>query len=92
LLPATHLFVCLIITVTFVLPPNLQFLAIGWSFVMLVDLPASVVAYALAWKLPLLSYLWILVAGTLWWYVLNLGLAAVFSHFKHRNERPSLPI
>jgi hypothetical protein len=44
---------------------------IVWEFVMLADLPISLVAYFLARKNGLFSMIWIFVAGTLWWYFLS---------------------
>jgi hypothetical protein len=62
--------------------PGLQFLGIIWGFVMLFDLPISIVAYALAFHYSLLAGLWIFVVGTLWWYLLSRGAGIVFAMFR----------
>lgn len=69
-LPLLHFCACIGSYIGLVIP-NLQFLGIAWSFIMLADLPISVPAYALAFHSTLLAALWILVAGTLWWYLLS---------------------
>jgi hypothetical protein len=66
--------------------PSLQYLGIAWSFIMLADLPISLIAYALAWKYGSLAALWILVAGTFWWYLLSRGVEFVFKRFKGSQE------
>lgn len=45
---------------------------------MLADLPMSVLAYALAFHYAALSFAWIFVGGTLWWYLLS----CVIEHFR----------
>jgi hypothetical protein len=87
LMPALHLFACLIGLLTFLLPPQLSGLAIIWEFIMLADLPASTVAFAAGMVNGPIAVVWILIVGTSWWYLLSLGIAAVYGHFKHRNER-----
>jgi hypothetical protein len=74
LLPSLHLGVCLFAFVGFVIP-GLQFLGILFTFIVFADLPISLPYYALGWKYGDLAVSWILVAGTLWWYVL--GRAAI---------------
>jgi hypothetical protein len=86
LLPALHLGACFLALLTFLLPSPLQFLAIVWSFIMLADLPISFPAYLIAWRYGGLAIIWIIVAGTLWWYLLSRG--AVFLLAEFRNKRP----
>lgn len=59
---------------------------LAWMFVMLADLPVSLVAYALAWKYGVLAAVWIFVAGTWWWYFLSGIVERVVDNFRHRNE------
>ena len=69
-LPAVHLIACIATTLGFWFPP-LQFLGIGWTFIMLADLPISLLAYVVGWKHSLFAMTWIFTIGTLWWYMLN---------------------
>jgi hypothetical protein len=62
--------------------PNLQNWGIVWVFVMLLDLPISGVAYALTWKYGALAVIWIMSAGTLWWYLLSRAVEAVLDKLK----------
>jgi hypothetical protein len=71
LLPLIHFAGCSLLPIGYLLP-KLQYVGgIVWEFVMLADLPISLVAYFLAWKNGLFSMIWIFVAGTLWWYFLS---------------------
>jgi hypothetical protein len=83
LLPLLHLCGCLTIMIA-LLVPRLQYLGIGWGFIMLADLPISLVAYGLAWKYGWLAAVWIAVAGTLWWYLFSRGMEIVFEKFRDR--------
>lgn len=87
LLPILHLCACLISMVGY-LVPSLQYLGIVWTGIMLVDLPISLVAFALAWKYSALAAAWILVAGTLWWYLLSRGAELVVRRLKARRDVP----
>ena len=73
ILPVLHLSACLFSMVGYVIP-SLQFLGIVWVFVMLIDLPVSSIAYALAWRYSMIGGIWIVVVGTLWWYLISLGI------------------
>ncbi len=55
---------------------------------MLVDFPISLVALALAWKYSALATAWILVVGTLWWYLLSRGAGLMLRRIKARREAP----
>jgi hypothetical protein len=57
-----------------------------WGFIMLVDLPISIVAYVVGWKYSWLAALWIIVVGTLWWYLLSRGVEFIFDQFKNRGS------
>jgi len=64
---------------------GLQYLGIVWTFVMLADLPISLVAFGLAWKHGLLAAMWVVVAGTLWWYILSRVAEYAFNKFRLRD-------
>ena len=83
--PSIHLLACLTSYVGLLIP-SLQFLGILFSFILLADLPISILTYALAWKYSALGVIWIFVAGTLWWYLLGRGVQALFLRFTGRNE------
>ena len=85
LLPSFHLSVCLISYLGLLLP-NLQHLGILFMFVLLADLPISLPVYFLGWKYPALSAIWIFVAGTLWWYLLSRGAAALLARLVLRSR------
>ena len=53
-----------------------------------VRFPISLVALALAWKYSVLATVWILVVGTLWWYLLSRAAGLVLRKFKARPEAP----
>jgi hypothetical protein len=72
-LPAVHLAACLTLPIGY-LVPSLSHIAIMWTFVMIADLPISLVAYFLAWHFSVLAALWIFLAGSAWWYFLSLQL------------------
>jgi hypothetical protein len=61
--------------------PSLQNLGRIFPFILLADLPFSIVAYVLAWKYPALTAFWIFVGGTLWWYSLSRGAEFLFELF-----------
>lgn len=86
-LPALHLCACFISMLGHLIP-SLQYLGIVWAGIMLVDLPISLVAFALAWKYSALATAWILVVGTLWWYLLSRGAELVVRKFKARRDVP----
>ena len=70
LLPGLHLVAC-VVTMSGLFIPKLQYLAIGWSFIMVADIPVSLVAYAVGWKHSSLAFTWIVLVGTMWWYLLG---------------------
>jgi hypothetical protein len=80
-LPAVHLMACLTLPLGH-LVPSLSYIAIVWTFVMVADLPISLVSYFLAWRYSLLSAIWIFVAGTACWYFLSQQLLK----FRRRDE------
>jgi hypothetical protein len=73
LLPAVHLCACSVSMIGLVIP-SLQHWGIAWTYVMVADLPVSVVAYAFAFRGGVFATAWIFIVGTLWWYVLGRGI------------------
>lgn len=76
-LPLAHLVICST-AMSGLVVPQLQFLGILMMFVNIVDFPISFVALALSFHHDALAWIWMIVVGTLWWYVLS--LAAQFLH------------
>jgi hypothetical protein len=77
ILPVFHLCACFVSMIGYVIP-SLEYWAIAFTYILMLDLPISVVAYALAWKHPAIATTWIFVVGTLWWYGLSRGVEFVF--------------
>ena len=84
-LPSLHLLACLISYIGLLIP-GLQFVGILFTWVLLADLPISLVTYLVGMVYPALGVIWILVAGTAWWYLLGRGLEALLLKFTRRNE------
>ena len=84
-LPILHFCACLMSTLRFFVP-GLQYLVVIWEFVLHADFPLSLIAYALAPKYSPLAAIWIVVAGTLWWYLLSRAAAAVLNRFNARQK------
>jgi hypothetical protein len=72
-LPAVHVCMCFVSAAGWLIPA-LSFLAFPWTGLMMEKLPPSLLAYFLAWRYPFAAGVWILVAGTAWWYLLSLGV------------------
>ena len=87
-LPSIHLLACVSGYVGLVIP-RFQFFGMLFSFVLLVDLPVSLLAHVLGWRHPVLALTWVFVAGTLWWYLLGRAVEAVVLWFAHRNDSPA---
>jgi hypothetical protein len=86
-LPALHLCAC-ITTVVGYFAPNLNYLGIAWSYLMVIDFPISLVALGLAWKYAALAAAWMVVVGTLWWYLLGCGAEFIFRELIARRPAP----
>ncbi len=80
--PLFHLSLCSLVVLGLTVP-DLKSSVTTWNFLMLADLPISLVAFALAWNHSSLAAVWIAVAGTLWWYLLACGVDFVLARFKH---------
>jgi hypothetical protein len=65
--------------------PGLNFLAFAWTLTMMVDLPISLASYFAAWKYPGIAVAWVIVAGTMWWYLLS-KIAEVLFHLVARRD------
>jgi hypothetical protein len=66
--------------------PGLQYLSVMWDFVVRVDFPISLVANALTPKFAPLAAIWVVVVGTLWWYLLSRVAEYLFDNFKSRRK------
>jgi hypothetical protein len=86
-LPILHFCACLMSTLRYFVP-GLQYLSVMWEFVVRADFPLSLAARALAPNYALLAAVWIVVAGTLWWYLLSRGVEFIFIKLK-RNWIPA---
>jgi hypothetical protein len=51
--------------------PKLDYLGIIWTFVMFADFPISLLSYVVAWRHEVIAQVWIVVAGTWWWYAIS---------------------
>ena len=69
-LPILHFCACLMSTLRYFVP-GLQYLVVIWDFVMRADFPISLLAYALTPTYAPLAAIWIVLAGTLWGYLLS---------------------
>jgi hypothetical protein len=81
LLPALHLCASFTIPLGYYLP-RLDFLPLVSTYLMFIDFPISLVTFALAWKHSVLAGAWLIVVGTLWWYLLSRGIGLVVRRFK----------
>jgi hypothetical protein len=79
-LPILHFCACLMSTLQYFVP-GLQYLSVMWDFVVRVDFPLSLLADALTSKHAPLAAIWIVAAGTLWWYLLSRAAETLFNKF-----------
>ena len=83
-LPLLHLGACMMLPLAYLVPaPVRDYFATVWVGVMVIDLPVSFVAMALAWGYGFLAVCWIFVVGTLWWYALSLAAERLVRRFRH---------
>jgi hypothetical protein len=87
-LPILHFCACLMSTLRYFVP-GLQYLRVMWDFVVRADFPVSLVADALTPKFAPLAAIWIVVAGTLWWYLLSRLVETAFNKFIPRRNSVS---
>jgi hypothetical protein len=88
-LPILHLCACFASFIGLVVP-SLQYWGIVFTFILVLDLPISLVAYGLGWKHGAVAIIWIAVVGTLWWYLLSRGAEVVFNGIAHRQKSAPL--
>jgi hypothetical protein len=84
-LPILHFCACLMSTLRFFVP-GLQYLSVMWDFVVRVDFPVSLVADALGPRYSALGAICIVVAGTLWWYLLSRAAELLLKKFTRSQE------
>jgi hypothetical protein len=76
--PLIHLALCLA-TMIGAFVHQLYLLSLCGTILMFVDMPFVTAGSAmLAWHYPLLGAIWMVVAGTIWWYLLSLLFAYMF--------------
>ncbi len=80
-LPILHFCTCLMSTLRYFVP-GLQYLSVMWNFVVRADFPLSLVADALTPKFTPLAAVWIVVAGTLWWYLISRAAEVIVMRLK----------
>jgi hypothetical protein len=90
LLPALHLCASLTSPLAYYIP-RLDFVVGVWPYLMLIDFPISIVTFVLAWKHSVLAGAWLIVVGTLWWYLLSRGAELVIHKLRdHGSVRHDL--
>jgi hypothetical protein len=89
-LPILHLCACVTSYVGLVIP-SLQYWGTVWTYIMMFDLPISLVAYGLGWKRGALAMLWVMSAGTVWWYLLGRGIEVALGSFIRRPPATLFP-
>jgi hypothetical protein len=87
-LPALHLSAFALANIGYLLP-TFQHLGIIESYIILADFPISILVFALAWRYPVLAALWIVVAGTLWWYLIGRLLKFGVQNLLRKDENSS---
>jgi hypothetical protein len=87
-LPILHFCACLMSTLRYFVP-GLQYLVVIWDFVMHADFPVSLLAYALTPKYAPLAAIWIVVVGTLWWYLLSRAAEWLINRFPRQRKSAS---
>jgi hypothetical protein len=80
-LPLIHLSACLISYSGLVIR-SLDHLLIIFTFILLIDLPVSLPAYALGWGYPAIAVVWVVITGTLYWYLLSRGIEMLVERHK----------
>lgn len=85
-LPILHFCACMMSTLRYFVP-GLQYLSVMWDFVVRADFPVSMVADALGPRYSALAAVWIVIAGTLWWYLVS-RLAEIVINKLRLRRRP----
>jgi hypothetical protein len=73
-LPGIHLCVSLFATIGYYAQHAPRLAGQAWDILAVIDFPISFVALVLAWQHGILADIWVIVAGTLWWYCLSIGI------------------
>jgi hypothetical protein len=84
-LPILHFCACLMSTLRFFVP-GLQYLSVMWDFVVSADFPISLVADALGPHYSAVAAIWVVVAGTLWWYLISRLAEAAINKLTQRRK------
>jgi hypothetical protein len=89
LLPMIHLGVssgCYVLT----LVPGLNFTEFLWTLILALDLPVSLPTYLIGRRYPGIAVAWIILVGTLWWYLLGRIGESFFRLFTGGEAVPSI--
>ena len=89
-LPALHLGACITSYVGLIFP-RLQYFGVIFTFVLMADLPVSLVTYFTAWRYGAFAVFWTVVVGTCWWYALGRAAEGVIRRISdsRRNQPDS---
>ncbi len=61
--------------------PGLQYFSVMWDFVVRVDFPVSLVVRHWGRSYSALAAIWVVMAGTLWWYLLSRAAETLIKKF-----------
>jgi hypothetical protein len=84
-LPILHCCACLMSALRFFVP-GLQYLSVMWDFVVRADFPISPLADGLGPHYGALAAIWIVIAGTLWWYLISRLVEGAINKLTHRRK------
>jgi len=91
--PILHVCVCIASNLGYLIPSLQYFSGRLNGYIILADLPISIMVFALAWQYPVLAMTWLVVIGTLWWYLLSRLLELGVQKFLRKNDQfPSLKL
>jgi hypothetical protein len=83
--PTIHMVLCLAALGYMV--PGFGSLGLIFSFLLIVDFPVSFVYGLLAWVNGAIAFMWLIVVGTLWWYLLcRTAEGWITSYAEHKPE------
>jgi hypothetical protein len=84
-LPILHFCACLMSTLRYFVP-ELQYLSVMWNFVVRVDVPVSMLADTLGPHYSALGAVWIVIAATLWCYLISVLAEGTIKKLTHRRK------
>ena len=57
--------------------PSLQHWGIAFTWILMADLPISIVTYMAAWSHETFAFVWIFIVGTSWWFLIACVIEAL---------------